>query len=148
MKHIKLFEGFTPDDYYDLKFESKQFVPGVWGDKDDNYSIDKLVKLVKDRKPTTMSIDEIIDKNVDLETKEGNFRDNIETPTKSFEKRTKKADTKYPVMISEDGWIIDGSHRIAKQKWEGIKNVKVHIISKEDLKKSKITDPEELKKSK
>ena len=127
---------------------NESFVAGVWGDEDNNYSIDKLVKLVKDRKPTTMSIDKIISKNSDLETKEGNFKDNIENPTKLFKKRTMNANTEYPVMVSEEGWIIDGSHRIAKQKWEGVDKVRVHVISKEDLEKSKITDPEELKKSK
>ena len=130
------------------EFSKESFVPGVWGDEDNNYSIDRLVKLVKDREPTTMSIDKIINKNYDLETKEGNFKDNIEKPTKLFKQRAMEANTEYPVMISEEGWIIDGSHRIAKQKWDGIKKVKVHIISKEDLKKCKITDPKELKKSK
>ena len=127
---------------------NESFVAGVWGDEDNNYSIDKLVKLVKDRNPTTMLIDKIINKNSDLETKEGNFKDNIENPTKLFKQRTMKANTEYPVMVSEEGWIIDGSHRIAKQKWNDITKVKVHVISKEDLKKCKITDPKELKKSK
>ena len=58
-----------------------------------------------------------------------------------------KANTKYPIMISQEGWIIDGSHRVAKQKWQGKNKFKVHIISKKDLKLAKITDDDELKKS-
>ncbi len=125
----------------------ESFVAGVWGDEDDNYSVDKLVNLVKDRKPEEMNIDDIIDKNKDLETKEGNFYKNIIEPTELFKKRTMKANTKYPIMISQEGWIIDGSHRVAKQKWQGKNKIKVHIISKKDLKLAKITDDDELKKS-
>jgi len=124
---------------------NESFVSGVWGDDYNNYSIDKLVKIVKDREPEEINIDKVIDINKDLETKEGNFYDNINEPTKLFKKRTMKANTHYPIMVSEEGWIIDGSHRVAKQKWEGKKNVKVYIISKEDLEQSKIEDEDELK---
>jgi hypothetical protein len=125
----------------------ESFVAGVWGDENDNYSIDKLVKLVKGRKPEEMNIDNIIDKNKDLETKEGNFYDNIIEPTELFKKRTMKSNTDYPIMVSREGWIIDGSHRVAKQKWEGKDKIKVHVISKKDLKRAKITDNSELEKS-
>lgn len=125
----------------------ESFVAGVWGDENNNYSINKLVKIVKDREPKEMNIDNIIEKNKDLETKEGNFYDNINEPTELFKKRTMKSNTDYPIMISTEGWIIDGSHRVAKQKWEGKNKIKVYVISKKDLKRAKIKDEDELKKS-
>ena len=129
------------------QIKEEEFIPGVWGDENNNYSINKLVNLVKNRNPTELSIDSVIEKNSDLETKEGNFKDNIQNPTNLFYKRTMDANTQYPIMVSEEGWIVDGSHRVAKLKWEGKKYIKAHKISKSDLEKAKITDEEELKKS-
>ena len=57
------------------------------------------------------------------------------------------ANTQYPILVSEEGWIIDGSHRVAKLKWEGKKYIKAHIISKADLELAKIDDKDELEKS-
>jgi hypothetical protein len=125
----------------------ENFVSGIYGDEDKKYSIDKLVKLVSNRKPIEIPIDKVIDKNKTLETAEGNFLENIKKPNKNFYDRAMRADTQYPVMLSEDGWIVDGSHRVSKLKWGGEKNIKVHIISKDDLKKALISNIKQLKKS-
>jgi hypothetical protein len=130
-----------------ITFIKESFVSGIYGDGDKKYSIDKLVRLVSDRKPKNISIDKVIRKNKTLETAEGNFLENIKKPNKKFYERVMRASTKYPIMLSEEGWIIDGSHRVSKLKWEGEKYIKAHIISKADLKKTQIFDDEELKKS-
>jgi hypothetical protein len=129
------------------KILQESFVSGTYGDEDKKYSIDKLVKLVSNRKPKNIPIDKVIIKNKTLETAEGNFLENIKKPNKKFYDRVMRANTKYPIMLSEEGWIIDGSHRVSKLKWEGEKYIKVHIISKDDLEKTQIFDDEELKKS-
>ena len=125
----------------------EDFVSGIYGDEDKQYSIDRLVKLVSNRKPTEVPIDKVIEKNKTLETAEGNFLENIKNPNEKFKTRAMKANTQYPVMLSEEGWIIDGAHRVSKQKWEGKTIIKVHIISKADLEKTQIFDKEEIKKS-
>jgi len=130
-----------------ITFIKESFVSGIYGDEDKKYSIDKLVRLVSDRKPKNIPIDKVIIKNKTLETAEGNFLENIKKPNKKFYDRVMRANTKYPIMLSEEGWIIDGSHRVSKLKWEGEKYIKVHIISKDDLEKTQIFDDEELKKS-
>lgn len=94
-----------------------------------------------------MPIDKIIDKNKTLGTAEGNFLDNIKKPNKAFYDRAMRANTRYPVMLSEEGWIVDGSHRVSKLKWEGHKSIKVHIITKDDLKQARIFNPQQVKKS-
>lgn len=129
------------------KILQESFVSGIYGDEDKKYSIDRLVKLISSRKPTEIDIDKVIQKNKTLETAEGNFFTNIEKPNKNFYDRAIRANTQYPVMLSEEGWIIDGAHRVSKQKWEGKKTIKVHIITKADLEKTQIFDDEELKKS-
>lgn len=129
------------------KILQESFVSGTYGDEDKKYSIDKLAKLVSNRKPKNIPIDKVIIKNKTLETAEGNFLENIKKPNKKFYERVMRANTKYPIMLSEEGWIIDGSHRVSKLKWEGKKYIKAHIISKADLEKTQIFDDEELKKS-
>lgn len=114
----------------------EKYPHGFWEDGKNKYSVDSLFRVVQDREPTLVSTKKIIGKNKDLETKEGNFFDNIENPSKEFEKRSEKSDEKYPILISKEGWIIDGAHRVAKLKWLGIRKILAHIISKDDLEKS------------
>lgn len=121
-----------------LKMYESKFVPGVWGSYDNRYSINALVNLIKDKEPIILDINTIIDKNKDLETKEGNFFDNINNPTSVFKHRAEISNTSFPIMVDEEGWIIDGSHRIAKLYWEGEKNIKAYIITQKDLLKAKI----------
>lgn len=123
------------------------FVSGIYGDEDKRYSIDRLVKLVSKRKPLELPINKVIRKNRTLETAEGGFLENIKNPNKKFRERAMRANVQYPIMLSEEGWIIDGAHRVSKLKWMGKDTIKVHIISKADLEKTKIVDDEELKKS-
>jgi len=129
------------------QFIKETFVPGTYSDGDNHYSINKLVQTVSKRKPDDTPIHQVISNNSDLGTKEGNFADNLKKPSDSFKERTMKADTQYPVMLHPDGWIIDGSHRVAKQHWAGAKTIKTHTLSHDDLENAKIKDPDELKKS-
>lgn len=122
----------------------KKYPHGFWEDGKNKYSVDELFKLVKGREPKNISIRKIIDKNKDLETKEGNFLENLEDPTTNFRKRVKKSNTSYPILLSERGWIIDGSHRVAKLKWQGRRKILAHIISEEDLKNASLDINESL----
>jgi hypothetical protein len=112
----------------------KKYTHGFWEDGKNKYSVDELFEIVSGRDPEEVSIKKIIGKNKDLETKEGNFLENLEDPTTSFRKRVEKSDTSYPILLSDQGWIIDGSHRVAKLKWQGKMKILAHIISEEDLK--------------
>lgn len=114
----------------------KKYPHGFWEDGKNKYSVDELFEIVRGREPKNISIRKIIDKNKALETKEGNFFDNIENPSKEFKNRAEKSDENYPILLSKEGWIIDGSHRIAKLKWLGKRKISAHIISKDDLEKS------------
>jgi hypothetical protein len=117
----------------------KRYPHGFWEDGNSKYSVDLLFESVEDREPSVVSIDGIIRKNKNLGTGEGNFYDNIENPNRKFKKRAQKTDTTYPVLLSREGWIIDGSHRIAKLKWMGETQVKAHILSRSDLKGAEVS---------
>ena len=128
------------------QFIKEAFVPGIYSDGIHHYSIDKLVQAVSERKPNDTPTHQVIRNNSGLGTKEGNFADNVNKPSKAFRERAMRADTQHPVMLHPDGWIIDGSHRVARQHWEGKETIKTHTISHEDLEKAKITDPKEIAK--
>jgi len=127
--------------------ESEQFVPGVYKDGEQNYSIDRLIKHTQSRTPTKVPVMDIIKNNSSLETKEGNFKVNLETPSEDFKKRVDRANTQFPLLVHSSGWIIDGSHRLAKLHRSGETHADVHFINDEDLKHGIITSDEELKKS-
>jgi len=111
----------------------KKYPHGFYEDGKNKYSVDELFDIVRGREPKNISIRKIIEKNKDLETKEGNFFDNIENPSKEFKGRAEKSDENYPILLSREGWIIDGSHRVAKLKWLGRRKISAHILSKKDL---------------
>jgi len=124
------------------------FVAGVFGDGVHDYSVDKLIKHIRTRTPTKVSVSGLIDKNIDTETSEGNFKKNLEDPSDEFTKRVNRANTEFPLLVHERGWIVDGSHRLAKLYRSGESHANVHILTDEDLKHGIITSPEELRKSK
>ena len=125
-----------------------KFVPGVYGDGDHEYSVDRLVKFTKDLKPTKLNIADLIKINHDTETLEGNFGENIQNPSKEFSERVDRADTQYPLLVHSSGYIIDGSHRLAKLHREGQTEVNAHVLTDEDLQHAIITYKEESEKSK
>jgi hypothetical protein len=145
VRELNLDAAETPKLYrylfdYDIEPLQEGFVAGIYGDAGEQYSINKLVEIVSQRKPTLVPIDKIIQKNKTLETAEGNFLENIKKPNKAFLDRAMRANTQYPVMLSAEGWIVDGSHRVSKLKWQGATHVKVHVITHADLKLARLTD--------
>ncbi|XWV25586.1 hypothetical protein QJ856_gp0168 [Tupanvirus deep ocean] len=55
-------------------------------------------------------------------------------------KRILKADLSYPIIISADGFIIDGVHRLTKAYLNNIQQIKAHIFDQELMEKFKIAD--------
>ena len=48
-------------------------------------------------------------------------------------KQTNEADLKYPIILAEDGTVLDGYHRIAKSMVGGKETIKYVIIKNADL---------------
>jgi hypothetical protein len=124
------------------------FVPGVFGDGKNNYSVNRLVQLTKERTPIKIPVLDLVQQNQDVVTSEGNFGSNLLNPSKKFAARVERANTEFPILVDETGWIIDGSHRLAKLHMNGETYANVHIISDDDLQNAVITSDEELKRSK
>lgn len=137
--------GYHPPK--EIKEETDIKVPGVYNDGTHNYSVDRLIKAVGNRKPSKVPVDDVIQKNKDLGTKEGNFADNVAKPSDGFKARAMKADTSHPVLLDKDGYIVDGSHRVAKQKWSGASHIQAHHLTDDDFAKAKIDNDDELKKA-
>lgn len=104
------------------------FLDGTYVDTGKVYPLKWILKHAEDFPVLDLNIEEIIRKNSPLETKEGNFVKQINNPSKQFKERSEQADLKFPILVSSDGWIIDGSHRVAKAYWLGNKTIKGRII--------------------
>jgi len=111
----------------------KKYPHGFWADGTRKFSVDALFKLVQDRVPTEVSLRRLIRANAETETREGNFGHLIQNPTPEFKSRVHQADPTYPILLSPTGWIVDGTHRVAKLHWQGATRVWAHILSDEDL---------------
>ncbi|XWV26926.1 hypothetical protein QJ857_gp0124 [Tupanvirus soda lake] len=55
-------------------------------------------------------------------------------------KRILKADLSYPIIISADGFIVDGVHRLTKAYLEKIPQIKAYVFNEELMVKFKIAD--------
>jgi len=124
------------------------FVAGVFGDGKHNYSVNRLIQHTRGKTPTMMSVADLVKKNAETETHEGNFGENIKNPSKEFSARVARADIQYPILVHDSGWIIDGSHRLAKLHSMGASQANVYVLTDEDLKHAIITSEEEFEKAK
>ena len=52
--------------------------------------------------------------------------------------RIKNADLSYPILLNEDGVIVDGCHRLCKAHMMNRATVLVHEVSRKDLRKAEM----------
>lgn len=114
-------------------------VPGTYGDETGNYSVSKIISRATGMSGRTqkMRVSRLIDKNREVSTSEGPLGANIDKPNPEFLARSEKSDTSYPIHINPQGWIVDGSHRLAKLHRQGKKYADVRVVGPKVLKKSK-----------
>ena len=110
----------------------------TFGDGEATYSVDKIIRKSQIKRANVRKVSDLIDKAPTNETDEGFFRDLLKNPTPAFMARVKKADTRFPIHINTDGYIIDGSHRLAKLHFAGAKYAKVHVVGSKVLDKTEI----------
>jgi len=121
---------------------SSKRVGGVYGDDAGEYSVNTLIKRTKDRTPEEIPVKNVITKNKELGTKEGNFADNVYNPNPDFKVRANKSNTQYPILTDKDGYIVDGSHRVAKTYWQNPESaIKAQQLSPADFDAAKIKNP-------
>lgn len=118
-----------------LSYLTESKVTGTYSDDHGSYDVAKIVDLVKKHgiPVKEKKISSILKKNRETETKEGNLGKLLERPNKRFLKRVRKANTRYPILLSTSGWIIDGAHRLAKMHRAGKKDIKTYTVTKKIL---------------
>ena len=52
--------------------------------------------------------------------------------------RIKNADLSYPILVNDEGIIIDGCHRLSKAYMMGRATILVHEVSEKDLRKARL----------
>lgn len=121
---------------------SPKRVGGVYGDDAGQYSVNTLIKRTKNKVPEEIPVKDVISKNKELGTKEGNFADNVYNPNSDFKARASKSNTQYPILTDNDGYIVDGSHRVAKTYWQNPDSaIKAQRLSPADFDAAKIKNP-------
>ena len=104
----------TLADYF---FMRKQYYFRPFQNRFYAWDVDRLIKLTKDSEVKQISLDSI--KEID----ENHWFNNDETPTcrAIFEhaKLIQEADLNYPIILAEDGRVMDGMHRVGKALIQG-----------------------------
>lgn len=101
---------------------------GKYSDGEREWNVSSIIEHAKDLPSVMMDVEELVRKNGPTGTKEGLFSDLVEKPNAAFRERCEKADLRYPILVDSDGWIIDGSHRLAKAKWAGRKQIMAKVV--------------------
>lgn len=122
-----------------LSYLTESKVTGTYSDDHGSYDVAKIVDLVKKHgiPVKEKKISSILKKNRETETKEGNLGKLLERPNKRFLKRVRKANTRYPILLSTSGWIIDGTHRLAKLHMADKMHIKTQVVPNKLLKLAK-----------
>jgi hypothetical protein len=104
------------------------------------HDVGTIVNLLKKNKVPVRNvpISRLLRKNSDTETREGNFGKMLSNPTPAFIKRTNKANTRYPILLDTKGWVIDGTHRLAKLAMKNARHARVQVVPRSILKQARI----------
>ena len=110
------------------KFPKKTITGQFYGDERGVAPVDALIRGTKGRNQIR-KVKDLIRLNPDLGTKEGRFADQLKKPSEAFMNRVKKADMSFPIHVDSSGNIVDGSHRLAKAHFAGLKKIQVRVVS-------------------
>lgn len=106
---------------------------GKYLTEDHTWLVRDLIRAAESLPVHRMNVNELVAINRDTETKEGNWGSLIENPSEEFRKRVERADRSYPILVDVDGWIIDGSHRLAGAYWAGEETIPGKVMRPDDF---------------
>ena len=106
---------------------------GKYLTEEHTWLVKDLIRAAESLPVHRMNVNELVDINRDTETKEGNWGYLIDNPSEEFRKRVERADRSYPILVDVDGWIIDGSHRLAGAYWAGEETVPGKVMRPDDF---------------
>jgi hypothetical protein len=115
----------------------KPIIENVYIDGAKEYDVKRLWSLVKNREPKrhrVLNYDFLFDAKVWYKTP----KEIIKNKRGSHWNRIKNANLKYPIIVDEDGHVVDGCHRWCKALIAKRKTIRVHIVTKKDLRKAQI----------
>lgn len=88
------------------QFIKKSMELQYYSDNDNYYDVAELIEMAK-----SLPIEKIAVENLKLSTMYDDLEENLN--------RIKNANLKYPIIITPDGFVADGMHRIMKAMCEG-----------------------------
>lgn len=101
--------------------EGQVFSNGSWA-----WRVERLIELAADLPPEEVEVASF--RELDFTVWEGapTVREVVE-----HARRIMEADLSYPIIVSADGWIMDGCHRLAKAFMEGRETIKAVRFEKD-----------------
>ena len=107
------------------QFKSMQ----IFCDGELTWEVDTLINLINEQKPISVSVDSL---------PEFNPKSWINHPARfssitvawimEHSERILNADLYYPIILTPDGQIADGIHRLAKARWLGLSHINAVIL--------------------
>jgi hypothetical protein len=125
-------------------------MPRTFSDDKNFYSVDMMFVYLKNHKHPITKIN--VSKYSDTLEYPGwgdpgrdinySAMDVIKNPSKYQDdyKRILKADLSYPIIVSNNGYIIDGVHRLAKAFMHNVYEIKAYIFDEDLMEKFKIAE--------
>lgn len=110
------------------KFKKGTIVGQFYGDERGFAPVDALIRGTQTRNQTRR-VRDLVRINQDVGTKEGRLGDQLRNPSAPFMARTNRADMGFPIHVDSSGNIMDGSHRLAKAHFAGLKKIQVRVVS-------------------
>lgn len=110
----------------------KEGKKSTFSHNDKHYSIDKILKLTEDIKPTSLSIKELVHTVPD-------YMDSND------HKRVSEANTIFPLLVYKKRgkyWVVNGLHRLKKLHNNGAKSIIVIIVPMSIMDKAELTQDE------
>lgn len=110
---------------------------GTYGDETGEYSVSDIIRQTTGGGGRTQrrKVKDLLGINADTQTKEGRLGDMVAAPNREFAARTAAADTRYPIHVTPQGWIVDGTHRLAKLAAAGERYANVKVVGDRTLRR-------------
>lgn len=108
-------------------------VDGKYRDGEREYRVEDIIRHAEGLPTVMMDVDELVSHNGTVGTKEGLFSEQVANPSPAFRARAERADLGFPILVDPEGWIVDGSHRLAKAKWEGRRHIAAKVVDVSEM---------------
>lgn len=101
---------------------------GIHSSNGREWSVADMIAAAEHLPSVLLKVELLIACNSDLQVNEGLFAEQVQAPAQSFKERAESTNLSYPLLVDEEGNVLDGAHRLAKAKWAGLPRVLAKVL--------------------